>query len=211
MIKVCDTPIKSMAVDADQFAYIGSMDPRLYFVDIKLGSVKVLTSSLGTHSARINLLAPIPVVAHSKFNGALYADVENHCRFLEYSDDSEEWRPRPLGTFNSTVISIASSSLHNVIATASGIGSIHLSWISKEDNRLILEKSIVRQAEDPSVFEDCPKLVQAPSKDVIIMPKEKIGVTCLSWSNSADNPGLLVAGTISGHVLEIPCDRNILY
>ena len=160
---------------------------------------------------RVDHLAPITVVAHSKFIGALYADIENHCRFLEFSNDSAEWRPRPLGTFNSTVLSIASSSLHNVIATASGTGSIHLSWISKDDNRLILEKSIVRQAEDPHIFEDCPKLVQTPSKDVVVMPKELIGVTCLSWANSADHPGLLVAGTLSGHVLEIPCDRNILY
>lgn len=141
-------------------------------------------------------------------DGLLYADNENHCRFTEIVDG--EWRPRPLGTFDSTVWSIAASLHHNVIANCSANGAIHLSWIAREASHLILEKSIIRHTESGH-FDDNPKLVGAPTKETIKFYDPKIGITACAWCPSPNSPGLLAAASQSGHILLIPCDRHILY
>lgn len=210
IISVSTSPIQSLALDSSgSICFVGSLDSKVYKVHLRLGHVESVVASLGTKRDVFHFcLASNPTVSFSVFDGLLYGDNENHCRFTEIVDG--EWRPRPLGTFDSTIWSISSSPLHNVIATCSANGAIHLSWIASEAAHLILEKSIVRQTAD-GVFEDTPKLVSAPAKDTVKLYDAEIGITACSWCKDSESPGLLAAVTQNGHVLMIPCDRQILY
>lgn len=200
-VKVCERPICSLAPahNSGRLLYVGSLDPKVFEVDLLLGTVRVLTSSLASN----------PLAAYSFFDGVLYADNENHCRFFDTAIPDDP-RPRPLGTFDSAVWALAASPHHSVVAAASANGSVHLSWVSEDEAKLFLEKQIIRMSDDLTI-DDKPRVVDAPAKDSSRLYSPSVGISCACWCPGAQTPGLLAAASLSGHVFILSCDRHILY
>lgn len=161
------------------------------------------------------LIAILPKVFWSQpLNSILFADGENHARRLEKTSNSNNNRlHQPLGTFSSMVHETASSPSHNIIATASSSGSIHLSWMPEESGYGVeFEKrimSIQKSSDQVSSFKvnSVPEYVQFQVLDTIKLYPSDQACTSLSWCPNELFPGLLAGGYRNGLLVLMSTDQ----
>lgn len=144
----------------------------------------------------------------------LFADGENHARRLEKASNNTNCNRlhQPIGTYSSMVHEMASSSLHNIIATASSSGSIHLSWITEDSGYGVeFEKkvfSIQKDAEESS-FKVIPEAeyVQFQTADSIRLYPSDQACKSVAWCPNSRFPGLLAGGFHNGLLVLMVTDQ----
>jgi hypothetical protein len=153
------------------------------------------------------------VVWSQALKSILFADGENHARRLEKSSINR--LHQPLGTFPSMVHEMASSPLHNIIATASSSGSIHLSWMPEEsgcgvefEKKILTIQKCLEEA-SPTSFQvvSNPEYVQFQVLDTIKLYPSDQACTSVSWCPNEHFPGLLTGGYRNGLLALMTTDQ----
>lgn len=155
-------------------------------------------------------LATLPKVLWSQsINSVLFTDGENHARRLEKSNNNS--LHQPIGTFDSMVLEMASSSLHNIIASACASGSIHLAWMADEPNfgvefeKKVFSLSLTEDGRFESILE--PEYVPFQLHDTIKLCPSKLACTSVAWCPNEHFPGLLAGGYRNGLLILMTTDR----
>lgn len=144
-------------------------------------------------------------------NSILFSDSENHVRRLEKSSGYYSRLHQPIGTFDSMVIDMKTSALHNITASACASGSIHLAWIPDESGQSVeFEKRIftVKKVENET-FELAldPEYVAFQVQDTIKLYPTHQACTAVAWCPNVNFPGLLAGGYRNGLLVLIATDR----
>lgn len=161
-----------------------------------------------------NFIATLSKVVWSQsLNSILFADGENHARRLEKSTSTNGNRlHQPIGTFSSMVLDMKTSPLHNIIASVSASGSIHLSWIPEEVGYGVeFEKKIlsVQKSEEETCYQVKiePEYVQYQITDTIKLYPNDQACTAVNWCPNENFPGLLSAGYRNGLLVLMATDQ----
>lgn len=199
-VKLSSKPIISIAFTADNpyLMAIGIHDSPSHLVDVRCsdGGSYPLQSSLS--------YTPLVRWAGVGTKGWIIADTEQSCRFYPASTLADR-HSVPLASFPSAVNGVATSPLHNIIATSGADGHVHLTWLSPDDDPTVqIEKDILTFNDGDTAHINLTTHLKVPKgatgKTDLGTPSQWIHG--LSWCPSFAAPGLL-ALTSAHHPLII--------
>lgn len=190
-VKLSNKPIISIAFTADNpyLMAIGIHDSPSHLVDVRCsdGGGYPLQSSLS--------YTPLVRWAGVGTKGWIIADTEQSCRFYPASTLADR-HSVPLASFPSAVNGVATSALHNIIATSGANGHVHLTWLSPDDDPAVqIEKDILTFS-DSDISERHINLTTHLKVPKVVTGKTDLGtpsqwINGLSWCPSPAAPGLL--------------------